>query len=54
MNKLSIARRAQIVSALVEGNSVRSTRRMLDVDKGTVLLVKLGGACANYPRIACW
>jgi IS1 family transposase len=50
MNRLSTARRAQIVSALVEGNSVRATCRMLDVDKGTVLklLVNLGGACAEY------
>jgi IS1 family transposase len=50
MNRLSTARRAQIVSALVEGNSVRATCRMLDVDKGTVLklLVDLGAACADY------
>jgi IS1 family transposase len=50
MNQLSTARRAQIISALVEGNSVRATCRMLDVDKGTVLklLVDLGGACAEY------
>ena len=50
MNRLSTARRAQIVSALVEGVSVRATCRMLDVDKGTVLklLVDLGAACAEY------
>jgi IS1 family transposase len=50
MNRLSTPRRAQIVSALVEGNSVRATCRMLDVDKGTVLklLVDLGSACAEY------
>jgi IS1 family transposase len=50
MNRLNASRRAQIVSALVEGNSVRATCRMLDVDKGTVLklLVDLGDACAAY------
>jgi IS1 family transposase len=50
MNKLSASRRAQIVAALVEGNSVRATCRMVDVDKGTVLklLVDLGAACAEY------
>ncbi len=43
-------RRAQIVAALVEGNSVRATCRMVDVDKGTVLklLVDVGAACAEY------
>jgi IS1 family transposase len=50
MNRLDAGRRAQVVSALVEGNSVRSTCRMLDVDKGTVLklLMDLGAACAEY------
>jgi IS1 family transposase len=50
MNRLSTKRRAQIVAALVEGNSVRATCRMLDVDKGTVLklLVDLGDACERY------
>jgi IS1 family transposase len=50
MNRLTSQRRAQIVSALVEGNSVRATCRMLDVDKGTVLklLVDIGDACAAY------
>ncbi len=50
MNKLSNARRAQIVRALVEGNSIRATCRMTDTAKGTVLklLVDLGAACAKY------
>jgi IS1 family transposase len=50
MNKLSNARRAQIVRALVEGNSVRATCRMTDTAKGTVLklLVEIGRACAAY------
>ena len=44
MNRLSTERRAQIVSALVEGNSIRSTCRMTGAAKGTVLklLVDLG------------
>ncbi len=50
MNRLSIERRVQIVSALVEGNSIRSTCRMTGAAKGTVLklLVELGEACARY------
>jgi len=50
MNKLSQAKRVQIISALVEGNSIRATCRMTDVAKGTVLklLVDLGTACRNY------
>ena len=50
MNKLTQAKRVQIISALVEGNSVRATCRMTDAAKGTVLklLVDLGKACAAY------
>ncbi|MEK7349025.1 MAG: IS1 family transposase [Candidatus Eisenbacteria bacterium] len=50
MNKLSNARRAQIVRALVEGNSIRASCRMTDTAKGTVLklLVDLGRACSEY------
>jgi IS1 family transposase len=50
MNKLSTAERIQIVSALVEGNSLRSTSRMCDVSINTVtkLLVDLGTACLKY------
>lgn len=40
MNTLSKEKRAQVVSALAEGNSIRGTSRMLDVDKETVM--KLG------------
>jgi IS1 family transposase len=52
MNKLSPAKRAQIVSALVEGNSIRATCRMTDTAKGTILklLVDLGRACEDYQR----
>lgn len=50
MNKLSIERQAQIIKALVEGNSIRATCRMTDTAKGTVtrLLVSVGTACAKY------
>jgi IS1 family transposase len=50
MNKLSSARRAQIVRALVEGNSIRATCRMTDTAKGTVLklLADIGQACDGF------
>src|SRR5690349_10235145 len=52
MNKLTNARRAMIVRALVEGNSIRATCRMTDTAKGTVtkLLVDLGRACDAYQQ----
>ena len=50
MNKLSTQKQAQVVAALVEGNSVRATCRMTGAAKGTVLklLVDLGEACVEY------
>jgi IS1 family transposase len=50
MNKLDTVRRAQIVSAIVEGCSIRSIVRMTGASKNTVakLLVELGNACSNY------
>ena len=50
MNKLSTEKRKQIIAALVEGNSVRATCRMVNVGKGAVLklLVDVGTACAEY------
>jgi len=52
MNKLSAQKRAQIVSALVEGNSLRSTARMCDVAFNTVLklMPEIGEACESYQR----
>lgn len=49
MNRLSIAKRAQIVGLLVEGNSLRATSRLADVSINTVtkLLVDLGKACSE-------
>src|ERR1700750_3354363 len=50
MNKLSTERRAAVIRALVEGNSIRATVRMTGVAKNTVakLLCDLGYACAAY------
>ena len=50
MNKLSIEKRTQIASMLVEGNSLRSISRIADVSINTVtkLLVDLGTACQEY------
>jgi IS1 family transposase len=50
MNSLSQEERIQIVSALVEGNSLRSVSRMTGVARNTItkLLVDLGQACMNY------
>jgi hypothetical protein len=49
-NVLSAAKRVQIVSALIEGMSVRATARMVDVSKDTVgkLSTELGEACGRY------
>ena len=50
MNRLTTEKRAQIIGALVEGNSIRATVRMTGAAKNTVtkLLVDLGEACAAY------
>lgn len=50
MNKLDPKKQAQVVSALVEGNSIRATVRMTGVAKNTIvkLLVELGAACSDY------
>jgi IS1 family transposase len=50
MNQLSTAKRAQIIAALVEGNSIRSTVRMTGASKNTIakLLVEISTACSNY------
>jgi IS1 family transposase len=50
MNQLPAAKQNAIVSALVEGNSLRATSRMCDVSINTVtkLLVDLGTACLAY------
>jgi IS1 family transposase len=50
MNVLTSERRSQVVSALVEGNSIRSVARMSGVSRNTImsLLVAVGAACAEY------
>lgn len=52
MNKLSIERRAQILSCLCEGNSVRATCRKTDSSKDAVLklVADAGVACLKYQR----
>lgn len=50
MNKLPIAKRAQILSLLCEGTSMRAVSRLADVSINTVtkLLVDVGGLCAAF------
>lgn len=50
MNKLPLAKRAQILALLVEGNSLRATARLCDCSLNTVtkLLVDVGAACAEF------
>jgi len=50
MNRLSMEKKVAVISALVEGWSVRSTSRLTGVAKGTILrlLAEVGAACAKY------
>lgn len=50
MNRLSIEKRAQIVNALVEGNSIRATCRLTGASKDAVLklIPDMGKACAEH------
>ena len=50
MNTLNIKQRAQIVSLLLEGNSINAITRIIGVAKNTVLklLRDLGAACEEY------
>jgi IS1 family transposase/lambda repressor-like predicted transcriptional regulator len=50
MNRLTPAKQAQVIAALVEGNSIRATVRMTGVAKNTVvkLLAQIGKACEEY------
>ena len=54
MNRLSTAKRVAVISALVEGCSVRSTSRLTGVAKGTILrlLADVGRACTTYQDTA--
>lgn len=48
MNRLNLDRRTQVIAALVEGNSIRSTERMTGIHRDTImrLLVEVGSGCA--------
>jgi IS1 family transposase len=50
MNELSTEERSRIVSALVEGNSMRAISRMTGIARNTIdkLLCDLGRACSDY------
>jgi IS1 family transposase len=50
MNQLDTKKRIQVISALVEGCSIRSTVRMTGAAKNTVtkLLVDIGKVCVDY------
>jgi IS1 family transposase len=50
MNKLPLAKRAQIIGLLVEGNSLRAASRLADCSINTVtkLLIDVGVACSMY------
>jgi len=50
MNQLSIEERAQVIRCLVEGNSIRSTRRITGFGRNTInrLLLALGKATSEY------
>lgn len=50
MNKLPLAKRVQVISALMEGAGVNATVRMTGVSKPTILklVTDLGYACADF------
>src|SRR5271154_2759961 len=50
MNKLPIIKRAQILSMMVEGVSIRSISRLTGASKNTIvkLLADAGKACSDY------
>lgn len=49
MNRLSLARQAQIIHGLVEGNSIRSLERMTNTHRDTIMRlgVRVGEGCAR-------
>jgi len=48
-NRVPLDRRVQIINALVEGNSIRSTERMTGTHRDTIcrLLLEIGDSCAK-------
>ncbi len=60
MNTLSMEQKVKVISALVEGNSIRSIERMTDIHRDTImhLMVHTGEAChklldAKMRRLRC-
>jgi hypothetical protein len=65
MNRLPLTRHTQIIGCLVEGNSIRSTERLTNTHRDTImrLMVEVGTGCAalannqmrnlNCSRIQC-
>jgi hypothetical protein len=49
MNRLSIREQVQVISALVEGHSIRSVERMTGIHRDTImrLIVRVGDGCDN-------
>jgi len=49
MNVLSKEKQVQVISAIVEGNSIRSTERMTGVHRDTImrLVTRVGGSCVH-------
>jgi hypothetical protein len=49
MNRVPLERRIQIINCLVEGNSIRSTDRMTETHRATMMrrLVEVGEGCAT-------
>lgn len=49
MNRLSLSRRTRVINCLVEGNSIRSTERITDTHRDTImrLMVQVGGGCVK-------
>jgi IS1 family transposase len=54
MNRLTPAKQAQVIAALVEGNSIRATVRMTGASKNAIqrLLAAIGPACEAYQNRA--
>ncbi len=49
MNQISFERQTQIINCLIEGNSIRSTERMTDTHRDTImrLMVQVGDGCSK-------
>jgi IS1 family transposase len=54
MNRLTPAKQAQVIAALVEGNSIRATVRMTGASKNAIqrLMAELGPACERFQNRA--